>query len=335
MGVIGVQWVQQTAAAWLHGRSQFASVVLHDSSILVMGGAGPGTEANEVWRSTDAGKTWNEQTPHAGWAPRYGQAAAVLTDGSIVSLGGYNLSSGQYVSDVWRSQDLGATWVNQTLAAPWIARRGLFCVGLSDGSIVIGGGSGSAGAVWYNDVWRSTDQGVTWTRQNAGTAWAARTFFGSCLLPDGSIVIAGGSIHGNQYYADVWRSTDQGISWTEPTGLAAWGPRTNISLVVLPDNSLCVLGGYNGAELNDVWRSTDGGQTWSELTAAAAWSARDAFCAVVTGGRIVVMGGSPGPTNDAWASPALVVFHARRIIDTRKAHGDLYRSGSLQRRISL
>jgi photosystem II stability/assembly factor-like uncharacterized protein len=77
-----------------------------------MGGIdGYGHGLNDVWRSTDNGVTWMEQTSHAGWSARYSATSVALTDGSIVLIGG----TGDH--DVWRSTDEGATWTEMNASA--------------------------------------------------------------------------------------------------------------------------------------------------------------------------------------------------------------------------
>ena len=221
-----------------------------------------------------------------------------MPDGSIILMGGLvgPLPSEGSTNDTWRSLDDGATWTEQTASAGWSARGSVSSVVMPDGSIVIMGGWNGE-IPYYNDVWRSTDYGATWTEMTApieydqfgvqiggGAAWTPRGGQSSVVMPDGSIVLMGGAtiVHN---FNDVWRSTDYGATWTEMTppieygqmgqpiaGGAAWLPRYGQSSVVMPDGSIVLMGGYlgqgmGGTSLNDVWRSTDDGATWTEQNA--------------------------------------------------------------------
>ncbi len=122
---------------------------------------------------------------------------------------------------------------------------------------------GGSGARLYNDVWRSTDKGATWTCVNANAGWSRRERHASVALPDGSIVLMGGN--DGKFRNDTWRSTDMGVTWTQQTASAAWSGRYAHSSVALPDGSIVLMGEEWLSEIkwNDVWRSTDQGVTWT------------------------------------------------------------------------
>jgi len=153
---------------------------------------------NDVWRSTDKGSTWALATANASWTGRFGHSSAVLPDGSIVLMGGWD---GTARNDVWRSTDNGSTWALVTASADWTGRLGHSSAVLPDGSIVLMGG-------WNrncrNDVWRSTDNGATWIQLNAAE-WTGRFGHSSAVLPDGSIVLMGGWDLSDAAKNDVWR----------------------------------------------------------------------------------------------------------------------------------
>jgi hypothetical protein len=299
----GATWTQMTAAAPWTGTDNHTSVALLDSSIVLMGGYDGNLHfQNDVWRSTDLGATWSQMTTAAEWGERALHSSGVLSDGSIVLMGG---SYGGRRNDVWRSTDLGATWTQMTAATPWAARDGHTSVALPDGGIVLMGGPGTYS--FRNDVWRSIDSGATWMQMTAVAAWAGRIDHTSVALPDGSIVLMGGNDGTLDPRNDVWRSTDQGATWTQMTGAAPWTGRDRHTSVALPDGSIVLMGGRDfrkGVRFNDVWRSTDQGATWTQMTTAAEWTGRSGLSSVaLPDGSIVLMGGSDGDyRNDVWRS---------------------------------
>ena len=255
--------------------------------------------------NTPDGASWVQQTASAGWDARDQPASVVMPDGSIILTGG-NTTTG-YRNDVWKSVDNGVTWTQLVANAPWSARCGHGCVAAWDGSIILMGGFDQVVGN-LNDVWRSTNQGLTWTQMVVNAGWEGRYYFSCVPMPDGSIVILGGSGVSTMLANDVWRSTDKGSTWTQMTAAAEWSEREFLSSVSLLDGSIVMMGGSDiyGTMMNDVWRSTDKGATWTRLTDNAWWSPRYAHTSVATpDGTIVMMGGwdTNGLKNDVWKSP--------------------------------
>ena len=304
-------WTQMTASAGWSARWDQSSVVLSDGSIVLMGGFGgndnsdPNNYKNDVWRSTDKGATWAQMTASAEWSARDTHTSVAMPDGSIVLMGGL-MGAGPIKNDVWRSTDKGATWTQMTPQAEWSARRFHSSVVMPDGSIVLMGGYD--GNNLKNDVWRSTDNGATWTEITSNAGWSARLSQTSVTMPDGSIVLMGGvgsNIPDDYLKNDVWRSKDNGATWTEITSNAEWSGRVKHSSVVMPDGSILLVGGLGGGPIkNDVWRSTDNGATWNQITSNAGWPGRLSHTSVaMQDGSIVLMGGYGeygNSINDVW-----------------------------------
>jgi PKD repeat protein len=301
-----------SVASW-SDRAGHCTVVLPNGSIVLTGGSSTGTDWNDVWRSADGGSTWTQVLANAPWHERNHHTSVALPDGSILVMGGGHGPIGiTRLNDVWRSTDEGATWT-QLANAPWSERQELTSVVLPDGSVVIiGGVDNSPSPSWTNDTWRSVDGGSTWVRMTANAEWTARFGFSTNVLPDGSIVMIGGYGGADpldyHYLNDVWRSTDNGASWQQVTGNAAFSPRGRHSTVVMPDGTIVLMGGYNdvsgGTYMTDVWFSKDKGATWTEANVDA-WAGigREASESVVLpDGRIVATGGISEVNflNDVW-----------------------------------
>ncbi len=145
-----------------------------------------------------------------------------------------------------------------------------------------------------------------WVRQTAGAPWRGRWHCSAVTLPDGSIVMTGGSDGANMN--DTWRSADKGVTWVQQSASAAWVARHAHSTVALPDGSIVLTGGGSDTGYqNDTWRSADKGATWTLVNESSGWSERGYHTTVVLpDGSIVLMGGeSPGYynlQNDVWRS---------------------------------
>ena len=212
----GATWTQANASSGWRVREGSASVALPDGTILLMGGYG-GFEGcyNDTWKSVDEGATWVLVNASSGWAARAGHTSVVLPDGSIVLSGGRWVGSGVEYNDTWRSADNGATWTRMNASPGWAARDSHASVVLPDGSIVLSGGFDGS-SVYYNDTWRSADNGATWTRMNASAGWQAREGSVSVALPDGRIILAGGG-YTEGGYNDVWRLATASSNNQNPT----------------------------------------------------------------------------------------------------------------------
>jgi hypothetical protein len=128
----------------------------------------------------------------------------------------------------------------------------------------------------------------------------------------------------SEFWADVWVSDDEGVTWEEILASDApghWAPRAYFQTVVKGDEMFVIGGqdfplefGETSTFFNDVWSSEDG-VTWTERTSAAGWTGRAGLRAVTFRDEIYIFGGSlfddasigpDGPEreyfNDVWKS---------------------------------
>ena len=233
-------WEQITADAGWTARHSHTSVAMPDGTIVLMGG-NDGSGKNDVRRSTDNGATWTLVNARAGWSPRQEHSSVVMPDGTIVLLGGS--TAGGYVNDVWQSGDQGETWIRVNASTGWTPRDSLAIAVLPDSSIIVSGGTLAGGYSQFNDVWRSTDKGVTWTEMTPHAQWSPRYGHRTVVMPDGSIVLTGGYTFGTgMFMNDVWRSSDMGATWTLVNANAGWRGRILHTSVVMPDGSIVLMG---------------------------------------------------------------------------------------------
>ena len=154
-----------------------------------------------------------------------------------------------------------------------------------DGALyVIAGGAGIFGDTALDDVWRSTDRGVSWSRvtpAGASVPFPMDYRFASAVL--GSTMYVLGGIRSTPFTRldEVWKSADRGASWTQATNATdpKFPARSQNAAVVLGNAGaarLYVIGGYGSSsnDLDDVWESGDGA-SWIQVNASAA--ARDKF----------------------------------------------------------
>jgi thermitase len=249
--------------------------------------------------SGEPGVTWVEATGDAGFLPRRSHQALVF-DNRIWVLGGL---AGYDANDVWYSGD-GATWTQATGGAGFSGRECHSSVTFDDRMWVIGGWSEDSYNFYLkNDVWYSRD-GADWTQATSSAPFSNRWGHSSVVFNNRMWVIGGAAYpDGNfAFMNDVWYSED-GVNWTQATGSAAFPARYNYGLVVI-DNKMWVIGGYNyGGMMNDVWYSGDG-VNWTQATGSAGFSPRCQHTSVVFDNRMWVIAGFDDNwyINDVWYS---------------------------------
>lgn len=238
--------------------------------ILTGGRNGTDTMHNDVWRSDDKGKTWQLVLKSAPWEPR-AYHFCVLLNHSLFLMGGQG-GNGlfEFFDDIWRSDDLGKTWINIVKHAPWQPRAGGYGF-VYDNEIYLMGGANcdpiefpcnvDGKRNYFTDVWKSND-GQNW--QQIATNISAMTREGLIIVPkDDTFYLFGGDNGFNgPYFNDVWASNDKGKSWQVITENAEWSARTG-QVGVLYGEYIVMFGGY--PDLTDMWRSKDG-KTWELVT---------------------------------------------------------------------
>ncbi|MEZ5244058.1 MAG: hypothetical protein R2707_03100 [Acidimicrobiales bacterium] len=191
--------------------------------------------------------------------------------------------------------------------APWGGRAGLRVVELDDALFVLGGRTPKdsevpGDSIIWGDVWRSDDDGASWTEVDLGddtATWPARAYFQAVTM-GGEIFVIGGQDFGleaNPFCALL----EQGIAPPPGLGIDPDAPCPEF----VPTSNF----------FNDVWASSDG-ITWEQRTAAAPWAGRAGLSAVALDDALYVFGGSQnddssiiganGPErvyyNDVWRS---------------------------------
>ena len=123
---------------------------------------------------------WQRILEHAPWArramPRGGQM-----DGCFYIISG---RSGPFsvFSDTWRSAD-GIRWECMSKQSGW-GKRCYPEVDVVQGHLILSGGQSLR--AFYNDVWRSADQGRSWEQVCVDAPWGIRDISGSskgCSIP--------------------------------------------------------------------------------------------------------------------------------------------------------
>jgi hypothetical protein len=269
----GIAWERMSnATRW--GKRCYLEVEIIDGQLILIGGQDLRTFYNDVWRSGDGGRTWQQVCAEAPWEPRAGHHTITIGGEIYLFAGGRNSFNRILHPELWVSADLGETWELRARLPEDMGRAGMQVVEI-DGTLYFMGGDHDRPVFlpdWdgrRNDVWRSTDRGHTW--ELLGNApWVPRTGH-QCIAVDGKVILIGGHGRGRHRYKqvlmqDVWVWDPQrGMDGWELVDADAWDPGDGSTaqgksdfMLEFRDGCLWTLGGDREVlspwpQDNDVW----------------------------------------------------------------------------------
>jgi hypothetical protein len=258
---------------------------------------------------------WTATSKPAGFSPRADLASALLSDNKMYISGGWTGTSKTAFNDIW-SSDTGSTWTQVNNNTAWSARFG-HTMNAAGAALVLTGGEAADEVTVNNEVWLSTDSGITWAMVATGARWSARADHALEYAPFTGLspawVLTGGRTGSSApaYFADTWLSSDNGVTWTQSSANSGWAGRSGHEMVYVPSSKdsmnkgeVWLLGGsannfYSSNYFGDMW-TTANGATWTGQ-GTNSFPARTTFGVAVYpafGGadvsRIWITGGSDG-----------------------------------------
>jgi hypothetical protein len=158
-------------------------------------------------------------------------------------------------------------------------------------------------------VFKSVDNGVTWTQLSSPSNVEGRQNAGCVFDSSGRLILVGGALASGDI-GDTFLSPDGGTTWIQQSSSETFGLRSAFGLVISKNptintvnDTLIMTSGYSGsAQYNDVWASSDLAATWSKISNAP-WPIRDTSILLqTTDGALVQVGGDTTTAGDVWAS---------------------------------
>jgi hypothetical protein len=190
-----------------------------------------------IWTSPD-GAVWTSTTQTAD--PLNG--AVVEWDGWIYRLGGVcACPTPVYSNKIARSSD-GLHFATVTTTGVFSVRDGVIPIVSTDGATlyVVGGHYNAGSDVYYQSVYKTTD-GATWTSLTTSGAFGNITQGGTGWSYNNILYVY------NNATGFIYSSLD-GITWSAVAVIGISGPSLQwASALYTGNNSLMVMGGYNGA----------------------------------------------------------------------------------------
>jgi photosystem II stability/assembly factor-like uncharacterized protein len=214
-----------------------------------------GAASGGLWKSEDGGDTWTTTTDNL---PTLGVGAiCVLPWNPDIVLIGTGEGTGPYPGifgvGILKSTDAGATWSTTSLSYPVSSGSGTNVIEANPytGTILAGTRDG---------LYRSTDEGDTWTQIRSQGRW-----YDVKWKPGDSLRVYAtkGYGVGNN---NVKVSTDDGLTWNKAgTGQPPGNEVGKTKIAVSPDNPNVIYANYVSSQNSQslgIYRSDDNGATW-------------------------------------------------------------------------
>lgn len=237
-------WV--TGNMMISNRKDHAAVRMQSGRVLLVGGyASNGPSALDTAEVFDPTSNTFAATS-AGSFYRGSPSLLEYSPDAMLAIGGFNGAISQWNSEVYHP----STGLWDTMMPLLRPRYGHSTVRLNDGRVLIAGGveRTAEGSSPLNSA--ELYDGTGWTV--AASMSAVRPYGAAVLLPDGRVLITGGSVPGR----DTTEIYDPAAnSWS--SGPTMLGPRTRHQAVLLPDGRVLIVGGAPlFAEVMDVAAGT-------------------------------------------------------------------------------
>jgi hypothetical protein len=225
-------WRSTDGVTWLpHSRlrragEQFVHGVLARPGLVVAVGSenvavGEGRDAAGWW-SADDGMTWNPAALK-GFAGKENQEIKGVAEGrnGVLVAVGYDGNIGE--AAVWFSRDAGATWDRVRIDGGQDTEQMAAVTAVSSGLVAVGreGESENADAA----VWKSVNNGRKWLRitPSAFDVRGEQVLTGVVATPAELFAVGSEKLGAGRRTAAIWRSDDEGESWTRLSGSALDG----------------------------------------------------------------------------------------------------------------
>ena len=252
------------------GRSAAVTGVPNEPNLFYMGSTGGG-----VWKTLNGGRTW-ENISDGYFGGSIGSVEVAKSDPNVIYVGGGektlrgNVSSGY---GIWKTEDAGKTWTSAGLKNSRHVPR--IRIHPTDHNTVY--------AAVLGNIYKPTDERGIYKSTDGGKTWKKKLFVNSQA---GAVDLTFDPNNPRILYASTWRakrtpyslssggdgsalwkSTDNGETWTEISKNEGF-PKDTLGIIgvtVSPKNSERVWAIVENKKEGGLYRSDDGGKKWIQV----------------------------------------------------------------------
>lgn len=263
------------------GRYNHTATSLRDGRVMLVGGdatSGSATQTASIEIGTQTGNFWSWASSGNLATARAAHTATLDRFGRVIVVGGRQTLTFHTPTNSIELIDVatGIVTAGPSLAVPRYDHR---AVTLPDGRILIMGGVSVSGAM-ISSVEVITPSATGLAVSVAGAMSTARAKHSATVLPDGRVLVTGGSTVSAEYYTPTGTTA-------APTLATA---RTGHTAVTLADGSVVIAGGATAAAL-ELYRPEDGRSGFTIASqVATSFRPAESPLAQLPDGRIVVIG---------------------------------------------
>jgi photosystem II stability/assembly factor-like uncharacterized protein len=232
-----------------------------------------GTPLGGLWKTTSAGVTWFPIADQLT-ADSFGAVQVAPSDPNIVYAGSGDPIAGGDGDGMYKSIDAGKTWTHIGLEET--TRISKMVIDPSDPNLVVVGAVGDARHPG-GGVYRTTDGGHTWqqvlkpegvmgVRDLEYEYDSPNIMFAATMGAGGrGFGAAPGRGEAQVVPAKLFKSTDEGRTWSEITSLPKYPGRISVAVAMHTNGQRVYVVGNNIENGSGLYRSDDGGATWKHM----------------------------------------------------------------------
>ncbi len=262
----GLQW--RNVGPFHGGRISSVTGVIGEPGTFYFGAPQGG-----IWKTTSAGVTWYPVFDQETSVDSIGAIQVAPSNAAIVYAGAGDPIGGSLGNGMWKSTDAGKSW--QHIGLEDTVKITNILVDPKDADLVIVSALGDA-THHGGGVYRSTDGGASWKRvleaaEYDGTRDLEYAFDDPRVMLAATQGTGGGrpapDSHGPQPKtkpAQVFKSTDEGLTWTE-IKIPPFEGRVAVAVAMHTKGQRLFIVGNNIEHGSGLYRSDDGGSTWQHM----------------------------------------------------------------------